>query len=88
MSKSLFNLFFNSVFLFHEKTVDQMILDRYYDNTKAKKMLGYEPKYNFEEGMNHTIKNYYDKNYLKRYKISPIAIICIMLLLITYLLLF
>jgi len=56
MSKSLFNLFFNSVFLFHEKTVDQMILDRYYDNTKAKKMLGYEPKYNFEEGMNHTIK--------------------------------
>jgi len=79
--KSIFNRFFDTVFLFHEKTVDQMMLDRYYDNSSAKQKLGWKPKYNFEEGIKDTCNYYFKNKTIKKYKISPIAKIFLVLIL-------
>jgi len=78
--KPIFNRFFDTVFLFHEITVDQMMVDRNFDNSLAKQKLGWKPKYNFEEGIKDTSHHYFKQNTIKRFMISPIAIIFLVLI--------
>jgi len=51
-------------FVFHVSVVDDMQVDRRYSIEKAKKELGYQPKYTFEEGMKETIQWYKENGYL------------------------
>lgn len=51
-------------FMLHISTVSAMQQDRYYSNEKAKRELGFSPKYDFENGMADTIKWYRDNGFL------------------------
>ncbi|MBN1860893.1 MAG: NAD(P)-dependent oxidoreductase [Candidatus Thermoplasmatota archaeon] len=51
-------------FAMHTSLIDTMKTNRAYSNAKAKKILGFSPKYSFEEGMKKTIDWYKEKNLL------------------------
>ncbi|MGB9022514.1 MAG: hypothetical protein WCC94_03660 [Candidatus Bathyarchaeia archaeon] len=42
-------------FMWDPKTVDAVTSDRAYSNGKARKELGYRPKYSLEEGLRETV---------------------------------
>jgi dihydroflavonol-4-reductase len=51
-------------FVMHTSLIDTMKTNRAYTNTKAKKILGFTPQYNFRDGMKKTIEWYKEKNLL------------------------
>jgi dihydroflavonol-4-reductase len=51
-------------FMYHVSTVSAMQQDRYYSNNKAKRELGFSPRYDFEEGVADTIKWYRENGFL------------------------
>lgn len=51
-------------FVFHVSVVNDMQVDRFYSIEKAKRELGYQPKYTFEAGMRETIKWYKENGYI------------------------
>jgi dihydroflavonol-4-reductase len=51
-------------FVMHTSLIDTMKTDRVYSNAKAKKMLGFHPRFNYQEGMRKTIEWYNEKNLL------------------------
>lgn len=51
-------------FVLHTSLIDTMRTNRVYSNTKAKKTLGFSPKYRYEEGMRKTLEWYKEKNLL------------------------
>lgn len=67
---------FDKVFLFHEKTVKQMEMDRNYSNARAREKLGFIPT-NTKVALDKTIADYYDHGVLKRYQYSPVLIMCL-----------
>ncbi len=55
-----------TTFLWHAKTVESMDQERWYSNEKAKRLLGWNPKYTMQEGIKRAIKWYYDNGYLEK----------------------
>jgi nucleoside-diphosphate-sugar epimerase len=51
-------------FVMHTSLVDTMKTNRAYSNAKAKKILGFNPRYNYREGMKKTIEWYRENNML------------------------
>ncbi|MEM2920733.1 MAG: NAD-dependent epimerase/dehydratase family protein [Candidatus Bathyarchaeia archaeon] len=51
-------------FMYHVSTISAMQEDRYYSNDKAKKELGFRPRYDFETGMEETIRWYRENGFL------------------------
>jgi len=63
------------IFAAHSKTIERMKEDRWYSNAKAKRELGYQPKYNLQESLRLTIRRHLDDGALKKYPISPLVLI-------------
>jgi len=80
--KPMLNIFFKTVFLYHEKTVDQMILDRKYSNRKAFQHFGYKPQYTIEAGVKNFLETCYENKEMSKFKISPVSIIIGLLILL------
>lgn len=55
-----------TTFLWHMKTVQSMDEDRLYDNSRAKRILGWEPKVSMKEGLKHAIDWYFENGFLKK----------------------
>ncbi len=55
-----------TTFLWHMKTVQSMDEDRLYDNSKAKRILGWEPKITMKEGLKRAIDWYFENGFLKK----------------------
>jgi nucleoside-diphosphate-sugar epimerase len=51
-------------FVMHTSLIDTMRTNRAYSNEKAKKLLGFSPRYSYQEGMKKTIDWYKEKNLL------------------------
>jgi nucleoside-diphosphate-sugar epimerase len=51
-------------FVMHTSLIDTMRTNRAYSNEKAKKILGFSPQYNYQQGMKKTIDWYKEKNLL------------------------
>jgi nucleoside-diphosphate-sugar epimerase len=51
-------------FVMHTSLIDTMKTNRAYSNAKAKKILGFVPRFGYREGMKSTIDWYKDKNLL------------------------
>lgn len=51
-------------FVMHTSLIDTMKTDRAYSNAKAKKILGFSPKYRYTEGMKNTIDWYKEHKFL------------------------
>jgi dihydroflavonol-4-reductase len=49
-------------FVMHTSLIKDMKTNRAYSNEKAKKILGFKPEYNFQQGMKKTIKWYKENN--------------------------
>jgi len=69
----LFNLGKSKIFLFKPKSCDRMLEDRWFSNDKAKKLLGFSPKYTLRKGVQYTVREY--KSRTTRYPVSPVMII-------------
>jgi nucleoside-diphosphate-sugar epimerase len=69
----VFNYGKRRIFLFHPYTVDRMLEDRWFTNEKAKKDLGFKPKYSFREGLSHTVKAHIAARRLRGTFLSPLA---------------
>jgi nucleoside-diphosphate-sugar epimerase len=52
-------------FMWDPKTVDAVTSDRAYSNEKARKELGYRPKYSLEEGLRETVQWYRENGLLR-----------------------
>ena len=55
-----------NTFLWHVKSVQSMDEDRLYDNSKAKRILGWEPKITMKEGLKRAIDWYFENGFLKK----------------------
>jgi dihydroflavonol-4-reductase len=55
-----------TTFLWHMKTVQSMDENRIYDNSKAKRVLGWEPKITMKEGLKRAIDWYFENGFLVR----------------------
>lgn len=55
-----------TTFLWHAKSVQEMVKDRSYTNEKAKRLLGWSPQYTMQEGLKKAIDWYYENDYLER----------------------
>jgi nucleoside-diphosphate-sugar epimerase len=51
-------------FVMHTSLIDTMRTNRAYSNAKAKKILGFSPRFSYQEGMKKTIDWYKEKNLL------------------------
>lgn len=51
-------------FVMHTSLIDTMRVNRAYSNEKAKRILGFSPRYDYKEGMRRTIDWYKEKNLL------------------------
>jgi nucleoside-diphosphate-sugar epimerase len=51
-------------FMWHVKTVDSVIANRWYNIEKAKKELGFAPKYDLKTGLVETVNWYLRNGYL------------------------
>jgi len=80
-TKFILNIPFQTPFLFEEKTVMQMKSNRWYNNAKAKRELNWRPRYTMREGYKKTVKWYFDHGKIRKWKISPVGIITILLVL-------
>ena len=49
-------------FVMHASIIEDMKTNRAYSNKKAKKILGFQPKYDYNKGMRKTIEWYKEKN--------------------------
>jgi len=87
LTKVVLNIPFSSPFLFEEKTVLQMNYNRWYTNAKAKKQLGWSPHYTMREGYYNTVQ-WYLNNGFKKWIISPVAILGLLLSVLLFLTLF
>eukprot|EP00026_Physarum_polycephalum_P008804 Phypoly_transcript_08905.p1 GENE.Phypoly_transcript_08905~~Phypoly_transcript_08905.p1 ORF type:complete len:369 (-),score=40.47 Phypoly_transcript_08905:281-1387(-) len=75
------NLGKKKIFLFKTETIDRMGEDRWYSNEKAKKELGFRPKYTFEGGLQHTINYMIQKGEVNTWYISPVMLFFLVCLL-------
>jgi dihydroflavonol-4-reductase len=66
------SLFFDKTCLFHEVTVDQLIVSRHFTNAKAKNELNFHPKWTMEEAVVDGIRGRLRTGRLKRYPIAPL----------------
>jgi nucleoside-diphosphate-sugar epimerase len=55
-----------TTFLWHMQTVQSMDEDRWYENKRAKKLLGWEPKISMKEGIKRAIDWYFENGFLER----------------------
>ncbi len=55
-----------TTFLWHMKTVQSMDENRLYDNSKAKRILGWAPKITMKEGLKRAIDWYFENGFLKK----------------------
>jgi dihydroflavonol-4-reductase len=55
-----------TTFLWHMKTVQSMDENRLYDNSKAKRILGWEPKITMRDGLKRAIEWYFENGFLKK----------------------
>jgi len=55
-----------TTFLWHMKTVQSLDENRIYDNSKAKRILAWEPKITMKEGLKRAIDWYFENGFLKK----------------------
>ena len=55
-----------TTFLWHMQTVQSMDEDRWYENKRAKKLLGWEPATTMKDGIKRAIDWYFENGFLKR----------------------
>ncbi|MBD3408166.1 MAG: NAD-dependent epimerase/dehydratase family protein [Candidatus Lokiarchaeota archaeon] len=55
-----------NTFLWHTKTIQSMDEDRWYENNRAKRLLGWTPKFSMQDGLKRAIDWYYEHDYLER----------------------
>ncbi|TXT55385.1 MAG: hypothetical protein BAJATHORv1_40296 [Candidatus Thorarchaeota archaeon] len=55
-----------NTFLWHTQTIQSMDEDRWYENKRAKRLLGWSPKFTMQEGLKRAIDWYYEHDYLER----------------------
>ena len=55
-----------TTFMWHMKTVQAFDEHRWYTNEKAKRILGWQPKYTFEESAKRAIDWYFENGYIER----------------------
>ncbi|EGC33595.1 hypothetical protein DICPUDRAFT_154328 [Dictyostelium purpureum] len=68
-------------FLLKTETLKRMEEDRLYSNERAKRELGFKPKYSFKQGLNVTIEEYLENERIGYYPISPLFIFTTIILL-------
>jgi hypothetical protein len=86
----LFNLGKSRTFMFQPKTIDRMQENRVYSNAKARRELGYAPRYSLREGLRETVQANLQSGLLRRPALSRVAtalLLCALLLLAVYVLL-
>jgi len=81
------NLGKNRVFMYRPETIDRMQEDRFYSCAKAEKELGWEQKVTMDEGMRRTVAWYYKHGYLRKYPVSPLVLLTLVLGVVLYYLL-
>jgi len=69
-------------------TIDRMLEHRIYSNTKAKKILGFTPKYNIKTGLKATLAHLKQSKRISIWPVSPVALISTSFLILTLALMF
>jgi nucleoside-diphosphate-sugar epimerase len=55
-----------TTFLWHRKTIQSMVEDRWYTNEKAKRLLGWSPHYTMVDCIKRTVDWYFANGYLEK----------------------
>eukprot|EP01130_Rhizamoeba_saxonica_P001049 TRINITY_DN1091_c0_g1_i2.p2 TRINITY_DN1091_c0_g1~~TRINITY_DN1091_c0_g1_i2.p2 ORF type:complete len:345 (-),score=43.21 TRINITY_DN1091_c0_g1_i2:1314-2348(-) len=75
---------YDSPFLFHPDSIAAMATHRNYDNTKAKKLLGFSPSVGNKEGIEMAVDYAFQNRVMNKYWLSPVLIILLIVSIVLY----